>query len=308
MFYERPIAIFFLLHITPPRSLIFKEVQILPSTNCNGDAPVTLAKENRGSSEELAASLHSHVLKLRSIFETGHAQVTQVLSHLFRPSKPVIASSQATRWQMQRFCQLNYKMAPVASLSVHVTKFQLINSETAIRYNEFSSLDLVSSQYTHLIHPNPHKMYAQQILVTFLMATSATLASARSIERRQLLGNLGSLSCNVARLQILGALGNTEDAVSQITDTTVQDAANAGLQQARGGIAQIAKSIVSGAAPPAASRDEVAAGLAAAGTALSGGDASDQAVADAQAGLDKSVKAVDVGLKELSSANDENEA
>ncbi|KAK1675534.1 hypothetical protein BDP55DRAFT_552445 [Colletotrichum godetiae] len=134
-------------------------------------------------------------------------------------------------------------------------------------------------------------MYAQQVLVTFLMATSATLTSARSIERRQLLGNLGSLSCNVARLQILGALGNTEDAVSQITDTTVQDAANAGLQQARGGISQIAKSIVSGDAPPAASRDEVAAGLAAAGTALSGGDASDQAVADAQAGLDKSVKA-----------------
>ncbi|KAK2733031.1 hypothetical protein CKAH01_08529 [Colletotrichum kahawae] len=134
-------------------------------------------------------------------------------------------------------------------------------------------------------------MYAQQLIVTFLMATSATLATARSIDRRQLLGSLGSLGCNVARLQIVGALGNTDDAVSKITDATVKDAANTGLEQARGGISQIAQALLSGSAPPAASRDEVAAGLAAAGAALASADKSDQAVVDAQAGLDKSVKA-----------------
>ncbi|OHE92116.1 hypothetical protein CORC01_12571 [Colletotrichum orchidophilum] len=134
-------------------------------------------------------------------------------------------------------------------------------------------------------------MYAQQAIVAFLMATSATLTSARSIDRRQLLGSLGSLQCNVARLQIVGALSDTQDAVDQISDAKVQQAANAGLQQAQGGISQIAKSLISGGAPPAASRNEVAAGLSAAGTALSGADASNKAVADAQAGLAKSVKA-----------------
>ena len=98
------------------------------------------------------------------------------------------------------------------------------------------------------------------------------MAILGTIERRQLLGNLGSIQCNLARFQILGALGDTEDAVSQISDATVQQSASAGLEEARGGISQIAQAILSGSAPPAASRDEVAAGLSAAGDALSSAD------------------------------------
>lgn len=50
----------------------------------------------------------------------------------------------------------------------------------------------------------------------------------------------------------------------------MQTAATAGLDQANGGIKQIASAIISGAAPPQTSRDQVEAGLTAMGAALTG--------------------------------------
>ncbi|KAI1344375.1 hypothetical protein F5Y15DRAFT_366445 [Xylariaceae sp. FL0016] len=126
-------------------------------------------------------------------------------------------------------------------------------------------------------------MYAQQVFVAVLVAASATVTSARSIGSRQIFQD--GLACNIARLQIVGALGDTKDSVGQIQDATVADAASTGLQMADDGISQIAQAIVAGEAPPDAGREMVEAGLTAAGKALTGGDSSDQAVVDAQESL-----------------------
>ena len=123
-------------------------------------------------------------------------------------------------------------------------------------------------------------------------------------------GGLGGLQCNLARVRIVGALGDTEDAVAQIQDGATQAAATAGLEQAQGGISQIAQAIVAGDAPPASGREQVEAGLTAVGEALASGDAyalllpdecrymltdavyrTDGAVIDAQEGLDAAVAA-----------------
>lgn len=89
-----------------------------------------------------------------------------------------------------------------------------------------------------------------------------------SIEPRQSSG-----ACNLARLQIVKAISATKKSVAAIQDTTVQTAAAAGVKQAQGGVADVAKSIVTGAAPSQAGRDAVEAGLNATSTALAGGDA-----------------------------------
>lgn len=108
-------------------------------------------------------------------------------------------------------------------------------------------------------------MYAFRVIIATLFAITT---SASVVERQ-----LGGIGCNVARFQILGALGDAGDAISDIQDTGVQSAAQAGLDQANDGIGQIASSLLSGAAAPADSRDAVAAGLAAMNDALSGADA-----------------------------------
>lgn len=93
-----------------------------------------------------------------------------------------------------------------------------------------------------------------------------------AIKPRQLLGQLGSIQCNIARVRIVGALGDAGDAISNIQDPATSAAASAGLDQANGGISQIASAIVAGEAPPAEGRSEVEAGLKAMGTALTAGD------------------------------------
>ena len=80
---------------------------------------------------------------------------------------------------------------------------------------------------------------------------------------------MGSVQCNVARVRIVGALADAGKSIDSIQNTKVQTAANAGLDQAKDGVAQIAKAIFSGDAPPQDSRDQVEAGLTAMGTALS---------------------------------------
>jgi hypothetical protein len=88
----------------------------------------------------------------------------------------------------------------------------------------------------------------------------------------QLLGSLGGIQCNIARFRILGALGDTGDAISEIQDADVAAAATAGLDQAQSGISSIAQAILTGEAPPQDGRDQVEAGLAAIGEALTSAD------------------------------------
>ena len=87
---------------------------------------------------------------------------------------------------------------------------------------------------------------------------------------RQVLG--GNIQCNLARLGIVNALGDTSDSISNIQDPATQQAAAAGVEQANSGIRQIASALVAGQAPPAAGRDTTEAGLTAAGQALAAGD------------------------------------
>lgn len=144
-----------------------------------------------------------------------------------------------------------------------------------------------------------------RVIVAALVATApAAVSGYNSVKiRRDLsdvisglfgdvkLGSLGTVSCNVARLDIVKSLADTKNAVTNITDPAIKQAAQDGLKQADDGIATIAKAIVAGQAPPAAGRDTVAAGLAATGNALMGAASNETAIVDAMSSLADSVKA-----------------
>ena len=83
---------------------------------------------------------------------------------------------------------------------------------------------------------------------------------------------IGGIGCNIARLQIVSALDATGKDVNKIQDAAVAQAAKAGVDQAFGGIGQIAKALLSGQTAPASSRNTTEAGLTAASQALAGGD------------------------------------
>lgn len=87
---------------------------------------------------------------------------------------------------------------------------------------------------------------------------------------RQIFG--GNIRCNVARLGIVRALGDTMDSISQIQDPATKQAAAAGVAQANSGIREIASAILAGDAPPQSGRETTEAGLTAAGQALEDGD------------------------------------
>ncbi|KAH6988349.1 hypothetical protein EDB80DRAFT_689931 [Ilyonectria destructans] len=128
-------------------------------------------------------------------------------------------------------------------------------------------------------------MLGSRFILATLLASVASVTQAAAINPRQLLGQLGSIQCNIARVRIVGALGDAGDAISNIQDPATSAAASAGLDQANAGISQIASAIVAGEAPPAEGRSEVEAGLQAMGTALTAGDSTDAAVGDAQSAL-----------------------
>ena len=109
---------------------------------------------------------------------------------------------------------------------------------------------------------------------TVTEAASQATAGVGQDETGQTQGaqGFGGLGCNIARLQIVRALGDTGNAVAQIQDSATQQAAEAGLIQANAGIESIAQALVAGEAPPQSGRDEVEAGLVATGNALASGD------------------------------------
>ncbi|KAH7161927.1 hypothetical protein B0J13DRAFT_534953 [Dactylonectria estremocensis] len=122
------------------------------------------------------------------------------------------------------------------------------------------------------------------ILVT-LLASVVSVTQAAALKPRQLLGQLGSLQCNIARVRIVGALGDADQAIGNIQDQATSTAAAAGLSQANAGISQIANAILAGEEPPAESRSEVQAGLEAMAAALTANNSTDPAVGDAQSAL-----------------------
>ncbi|KAK1980873.1 hypothetical protein LZ30DRAFT_750463 [Colletotrichum cereale] len=129
-------------------------------------------------------------------------------------------------------------------------------------------------------------MYVSQIFTVLLVAATA-LTEARVLETRQ----LGSLSCNFARLQIVSAISSAKSSVADIKDTAVKDSASAGLKTASDAIGNIGKAIVSGQKAAAEDRNTVETGLTATGTALQGGDQTDDAVVKAGGFLQKAVSA-----------------
>lgn len=110
-------------------------------------------------------------------------------------------------------------------------------------------------------------MHATILFLTTLL--SAAAVSAAAVNPRQ----IGGIACNVARLQVVGALSDAGDAIGQIADADVQSAAQAGLDQANGGIDAIAQSIIAGEKASADGRTNVEAGLTAMADALASGDA-----------------------------------
>ncbi|KAH7130896.1 hypothetical protein EDB81DRAFT_763561 [Dactylonectria macrodidyma] len=115
-------------------------------------------------------------------------------------------------------------------------------------------------------------MFGSRLLLVTLLASVVSVTQAAAIQPRQLLGQLGNLQCNLARVRIVGALNDADQAIGNIQDQATSAAAAAGLSQANAGISQIASAIVAGEAPPAESRSEVEAGLEAMAAALTAGD------------------------------------
>ncbi|KAF9498317.1 hypothetical protein BDN71DRAFT_1443648 [Pleurotus eryngii] len=134
------------------------------------------------------------------------------------------------------------------------------------------------------------RFHASALLAIFFFAFFALAAPV--VETRQ----VGNLTCNVARLRIVGALAATNDDVSKIStaDATAADAvatAQSGLSSAGDGIKTIAGSILTGQQAPASARDQVGQGLIDAQTALQSIDGTDPAVTTALGNMAKAIKA-----------------
>ncbi|EAU92499.1 hypothetical protein CC1G_00718 [Coprinopsis cinerea okayama7 len=130
-----------------------------------------------------------------------------------------------------------------------------------------------------------------------------TLAAPVEIEGRQLLGGLGGIGCNLARIQTVTGLRRTIREVDQLAQAAGADTATANaaanartaLDTAQGGINQIAVALFSGNPPPQAGRDITEQGFNDAKAALNSITSTDPAitaaVAEAQADLDRTISA-----------------
>ncbi|KEZ38992.1 hypothetical protein SAPIO_CDS10353 [Scedosporium apiospermum] len=118
-----------------------------------------------------------------------------------------------------------------------------------------------------------------------VLLSGAAFTSAATIQARQ------NFACTAARVRILGALNDADTAIEQIQDPATQASAAAALEQAQGGVQEIAQAILAGQTPPASGRSEVEAGLTALGQSLSSANSADSAVLEAQEALDDAVAA-----------------
>ncbi|USP79206.1 hypothetical protein yc1106_06480 [Curvularia clavata] len=135
-------------------------------------------------------------------------------------------------------------------------------------------------------------MYFPKVLVITALVASSSAAVYRWVLITSLaISPRASAQCTSARVQIVYALNDASGNVLRIQDPAVAQAAKAGIQQATGGIAQIAKAIFALQPPPAAARDTTEAGLEVAANALARGDPSDPAVTAAQDFIERAKKA-----------------
>jgi hypothetical protein len=139
------------------------------------------------------------------------------------------------------------------------------------------------------------------LLVAFVtISTFASIVTAVPVtfETRQ----IGNLACNIARVKTVAGLAATSAALKGVptaSDATVATAvttAKDGLQSASAGIKTIAGALLTGQSAPAAARDDVAAGLTQAQTALQGISATDAATSKAVGNaLSKLQNTIDAG-------------
>jgi len=119
--------------------------------------------------------------------------------------------------------------------------------------------------------------YTALVLLSGAAFTSAGMLSILSAAHKshQLTTGLATIqarqnfACTAARVRILGALNDADTAIEQIQDPATQASAAAALEQAQGGVQEIAQAILAGQTPPASGRSEVEAGLTALGQSLS---------------------------------------
>ncbi|KAF9002778.1 hypothetical protein BDQ17DRAFT_1326531 [Cyathus striatus] len=109
------------------------------------------------------------------------------------------------------------------------------------------------------------------------------------VTERALLGAIGDVQCNAARLKTVASLTATQAAVSKLANaasgdeatTSAVSTAQTGLKSAQGGIGQIALALATGQDPPASGRQQVQDGLQSAQTALNNINSTDSSITSA---------------------------
>ncbi|KAF9260417.1 hypothetical protein L218DRAFT_946832 [Marasmius fiardii PR-910] len=142
-------------------------------------------------------------------------------------------------------------------------------------------------------------------LFTLVIAACIIQVYSAPLHRRQ----IGSIQCNVARLQTVQGLSATSRAVDQLVTANANDSAVAsslsdaqtGLASAKGGVRTIAQAILSGQNAPADARDQVGTGLTSAASALSSISSDDPNVSSGvQNALAQLAKTAEAGKKVVS--------
>ncbi|THU78096.1 hypothetical protein K435DRAFT_973671 [Dendrothele bispora CBS 962.96] len=129
-------------------------------------------------------------------------------------------------------------------------------------------------------------------ILSFALALLTISVEAAPLQARQ----VGGIACNVARLQIVTDLAQTNKLLGQVdtTDPATADAvstAQSGLDSASDGIKTIAGALITGQTAPADARDQVGTGLNDALTALTGLNSADPAVSDTVSKLNQAIDA-----------------
>ncbi|KAL0958458.1 hypothetical protein HGRIS_000600 [Hohenbuehelia grisea] len=129
-------------------------------------------------------------------------------------------------------------------------------------------------------------------LAIFACQVAAAPIATSRVEPRQ----IGNLTCNLARLRIVGALGRTGRNMKKIDTNdaaaaTAVSTASTGLGNANAGVATIARAIFTGQQAPASARDQVGEGMLSAQAALQGMGSSDPNVAKTLSTLGDAIKA-----------------
>ncbi|KIK55776.1 hypothetical protein GYMLUDRAFT_175090 [Collybiopsis luxurians FD-317 M1] len=128
--------------------------------------------------------------------------------------------------------------------------------------------------------------------LSVLLALFVFLADAAPLKSRQ----IGDLQCNAARLKIVSDLAQTNGLLDKVSTADPATAsavttAKSGLTSAGDGIKTIAAALLTGQQAPADARNQTAAGLETASTALNGLNSTDPAVSNTISKLNEAISA-----------------